>query len=352
MAVVSRIAALLVILPLIGAMVLLVWTGGDPRQVAVLLDGPASSDPTPQQVSVRRGASAATIAAELEQRGLIRSALLFRWLVEVRGVAGKLNAGEYELRPTMTSGEIIELLVRGGHGPRITVIEGWRLEQVAESLEQAGIVSAREFLALTRSPQQARALRPALPPGATLEGYLFPDTYELERDSSALAVVQQMLTQFEERTQGIAARAAARGMTLHETVTLASIIEREAQAPEERPLISAVFHNRLKRGMPLAADPTVQYALATRELRAGVVLAEYWKRELSREDLRIASPYNTYVTPGLPPGPICSPGLAALEAAVAPAPSDMLYFVALGDGRHVFARTYAEHQANLAGMAR
>jgi len=280
--------------------------------------------------------------------GLIRSATVFRIQVELRGAASRLAVGEYELRRNMSAGAIVETLVLG-HTRRtglVTIPEGWRAEEIAQYLDASGVVSAEDFMEVVAGRGGPEA--PTLPPGASsFEGYLFPESYEFGRDVPAEAVLRRFLAEFDRRVdQDVRGMAAHRGLSLHELVTLASIVEREASQPDERGEIAAVFDNRLERGMLLQADPTIQYALVPfGTLAPGTT---YWKRELSFEDLQLGSPYNTYGTAGLPPGPIANPGLAALEA-VANAPArPWLYFVARADGSHLFAETLDGHNQNVA----
>jgi UPF0755 protein len=185
------------------------------------------------------------------------------------------------------------------------------------------------------------------PAGASLEGYLFPDTYQVSPDVTAADLIQRMLRTFDQRVASqMRQQAAARGLTVHQWVTLASIVEREAVIASERPVIASVYLNRLELGMKLDADPTVQYALGYQ-----AQTRSWWKRPLLLEDLEVKSPYNTYKNPGLPPGPIANPGLASLRAVVEAPDTDYYYFVAnkqAGDGSHVFARTIEEHQRNIA----
>ena len=176
---------------------------------------------------------------------------------------------------------------------------------------------------------------------------LFPETYEVAKGASARTLMEMMARQFDKAvTPKLRQQIQARGLTLHQGLTLASIVEREAAIPAEQPVIASVYLNRLRRDMPLQADPTVQFAVANADLTQAAGFG-YWKRELTRDDLRSTSPYNTYVQRGLPPGPICSPGLAALEAVANPAQTEYLFFVAKGDGGHVFAKTDTEHAANV-----
>jgi UPF0755 protein len=226
----------------------------------------------------------------------------------------------------------------------LAVPEGWRVREIADRLESTRVVSGADFITAASVAPPAAFKAPA---GHDLEGYLFPDSYEISVDTTPRELVRRMVQQFERVfDDGLRAKAAERGLSVHEAVTLASIIEREAAIPSERPVISAVYHNRLQLRMILQADPTVQYAVANANLAAAPSVG-YWKRDLTRADLELDSPYNTYLVKGLPPGPICNPGLASLRAAVEPAAVDYVFFVARGDGSHVFARTEPEHQLNV-----
>ncbi|MFN0072868.1 MAG: endolytic transglycosylase MltG [Chloroflexota bacterium] len=310
-----------------------------------VVDRAVSDDTTISVFQVRSGQSALAIGEELQQRGLIRSALTFRLMVESRGVGDRLAAGEYELSPSLTTGEIVDRLTRGDtrRGAVLAIPEGWMAREIAQRLDAEQLLSGKELLELVKG---APPLMSQAPSGASLEGYLFPDSYEIGPRMTTSDLVKSMLAQLERRFDlGLRTKGAERGLTPHQVLTLASIIEREAANAAERPIISAVYHNRLSIGMRLQADPTVQYAVAP--LDPGSVLGGFWKRELSNADLRMDSPYNTYRETGLPPGPICNPGLASIRAAVEPAPVDYMYFVAKGDGQHAFARTEPEHRANV-----
>lgn len=310
---------------------------------------PVSDDPTPVTFTILPGETATQIAQRLADERLIRDANLFRALLRVRGVDTQLEAGDYQLRRNMSMGEIMAIL-QHGRPPTVTLTipEGWRAEQIAGLLKAKGLADPGEFLELVRTGAgfDHDFLSDRSEGVTSLEGYLFPDTYEFEPDATAADLVDRMLTTFGERfTEEMRGQAKAQGLSIHAAVTLASIIEREAQAPDERAVIASVFHNRLEAGMHLNADPTVQYALGYREDSG-----QWWKRPLYLEDLEVDSPYNTYVHLGLPPGPICNPGVAALRAAVKPAETEYYYFVAndvAGDGSHVFAETLEEHNANI-----
>lgn len=316
-------------------------------------DQPASADARREVITVHPGASAGDIGTELERRGLIRSALEFRMVIESRGLAGQLKAGDYEVSPSMRPSEIAQMLASGAvrPSPRLTVPEGWRATQIAQRLDELGVIRGDEFLALVASPGPVRGeIVPA--EAESLEGYLFPETYELDARMTSAQLVARMLEQFNlQFDPELRRRAQGQGLSLHQAVTLASIVEREAVLPAERPIIAGVFLNRLKADMPLQADPTVQYAVANRDLTRALTEG-FWKPALNEEDLEIDSPYNTYRSKGLPPGPICNPGLDALKAVAEPASVPYQYFVARADGSHAFAVTLEEHERNVAEVRR
>lgn len=309
---------------------------------------PAGDDDTPVIFVVEPGETAVTIAHRLEAEGLITDATLFRRLLVYRGADQTLAAGTYQLRRTMTMDEII-LALQSGRPEEIviTIPEGWRAEEIAEHLEAQGLFPAEAYLALVHEPARFQEEFPFLrdlPAGATLEGFLFPDTYRvIKNETTPEAFIRMQLATFDRRvSQELREGMAAKGMSLYEGIILASLVEREAVVDEERPLIAGVFENRWRDGMLLNADPTVQYALGYQEAEG-----TWWKRPLTLDDLEVDSPYNTYKYPGLPPGPICNPGLAAIRAVALAPPTDFYYFVARGDGTHVFARTLEEHVQNV-----
>ncbi len=320
---------------------------------------PAGTDDTPVTFVVQPGETAAEVAQRLQQMGLITDAELFRRYLQYRGMDAGIEAGTYTLRRTMTIPEIAEALQTAHRVEKaLTVREGLRLEEVAAVVAAQTGIPEEEFRSFATTgwrssdlPVQYGFLN-TLPPEATLEGFLFPETYRLPEDATAYDVVARMLATFDARvTEEMRLAGANQGLTLYQMVTLASIVEREAVVPDERPLIASVFLNRLRNGWLLGADPTVQYALGYDE-RQGT-----WWRRLYFDELGIASladidhPYNTYRYPGLPPGPICSPGLASIQAVAFPAQTDYFYFIAdchKNDGSHLFARTEEEHNANYA----
>jgi UPF0755 protein len=294
-------------------------------------------DGAEQFVEIPSGAGPATIAQRLVDAGVVRDPLTFRGALWLSGRARELQAGEYRFDRPMTAMEVVDKLARGEVYRRlVTFREGLTIRDMALVYEQAGLGRADDF---EKAAQDVSAIRD-LDPGATdLEGYLFPDTYSLRRETPATELVTQMAGSFK-KVFGDTLRdgARAQGLTVREAVTLASLVEKETAVPEERPVVAAVYLNRRKLGMPMQADPTVIYAMQ----RAGK-----YQGNIRRDDLQIDSPYNTYRYPGLPPGPIASPGKASLEASAKPAQADYLYFVSRNDGSHVFARTLEEHNRNV-----
>jgi UPF0755 protein len=312
------------------------------------LKRPAGTDDTPVTFVVQPGETAGVIADRLARQDLISDAELFRRYVQHHGLDAGIEAGEFTLRQTMTIPEVARTLQEARRPEQIvTVREGLRLEQVATDVAQQTTIGEDAIRQLTtsgwRDRPYASAYLSVVPDGATLEGFLYPDTYRLPEEATADDLVERMLDTFDERvTPGIGAAARQQGLSLYELVTLASIVEREAVVDEERPIIAGVFLNRLRAEWTLDACPTVQYALGS---------AENWWPPFTLDATDAPSPYNTYQHRGLPPGPICSPGLASIKAAAQPADTDYFFFLAdctKGDGSHLFAETEAEHYANYA----
>jgi len=297
-------------------------------------------------ITVEQGESARSIGDELQRKGVIRSKRLFEVLVALTGVQNKLEAGDYEFDAGLPSIEVVHRIAEGKTASRNVVIpEGRRSEEVGEILEKAGVVSKQDFLdALVKSQYNEPFLSQTS--SASLEGFLFPATYSFFRAAKPGDVVATMLLAFQDK---VASQLQLEGqtLTLDQVVTLASIVEREAQDPAERPIIASVYLNRLRLGINLQADPTVQYALT--QFPLSVSAYGYWKKDLTLDDLKVDSPYNTYVRPGLPPGPIANPGLDSINAVVRPARTNYLFFVAKNDGtgQHAFAETLEEHLANV-----
>jgi UPF0755 protein len=297
-------------------------------------------------VQIPRGTPAAGIARLLEADGVVRSALSFRVLALRRHA--RLEAGEYHFDRPETPEQIFDTLAHGRiYLVTVVVPEGDTMAGIAVQLEAKGVTTRDAFLAAARSPALIADLAPKAP---TLEGFLFPATYQFPRHQPGVRIAEAMVRRFREVwTRTVAARheqqgsGAAANLTPLEIVTLASLVEKETAVPEERPLVASVFTNRLRAHMSLDCDPTVIYALE---------LAGRYNGRLLLADLRVDSPYNTYRRRGLPPGPIANPGESSLAAALAPAPVKYLYFVATGDGGHVFGRTLAEHNRNVAHYRR
>jgi len=309
------------------------------------LDQPASDDATVVSFTIEPGESASAIGERLEELGVVSSARLFYAYVRYHGLGSRLEAGEYKLRRDMTIPEVAAALQHGTiREVEVTIPEGWRMEQVAEYLQKEGIMSAEEFLAAARSGawDDKYDFLKDKPADASLEGYLFPDTYRLPVPATPEDLIVRMLDNFDAKvTPQMRQRAVDMGFTLYEVITLASIVEREAAIPEERPIIASVYLNRLKKGMHLQADPTVQYAKGY-----DPTTGRWWAPMTIEEMSTVQSPYNTFLNPGLPPGPICSPGLDSIKAVLYPAETDYLFFFSRGDGSHVFAKTYEEHLRN------
>ena len=286
-----------------------------------------------QFVEIPRGSSTGVIARRLTEAGVVPNQTAFRLAVYLQNAGGRLQAGEYRFDRPMTVAEVVDKIRRGDvYLIPITFREGLTIKQMAQLFEAKGFGPAAEFVAATRDASQIQPLDPA---ARDLEGYLFPDTYSLPRKTTAEQLVARMLSGFEKAlTDDIRQQAHARALSVRELVTLASLVEKETGKAEERPIVAAVYWNRLKVGMGLQCDPTVIYALE----RAG-----RYTGNLTREDLRFDSPYNTYRYAGLPPGPIASPGKASLAAAANPADVPYLYFVSRNDGSHAFSATLDEH---------
>ncbi len=285
-----------------------------------------------QTVEIPHGAGMARITALLSERDLIRSRLAFRIWARAAGADREIKAGSYALSPGMSAPEILAILTDGREMTvRVTIPEGADLKEIAALLDSAGVAEPATFLARAHDENLIREVAPDAETGS-LEGFLFPDTYFFSRTAGVDGAIRMMADRFSAvMTLALRDRAKELGRSVQEITILASLIEREAKRPEDRPRIAAVFYNRLRLGMPLQSCATVQYALGEH------------KERLLYKDLQVASPYNTYIHPGLPPGPICSPGLASLRAALYPDNSDYLYFVARPDGSHVFSSRYQEH---------
>lgn len=316
---------------------------------------PAGSDPRPRPFTIIPGDAARFVAARLQSQGFITDADLFNLYLRVTGLDRRLEAGNFMLAETMTMPEIAEALQEARFEEvLVTIPEGMRAEEIAERLAENYVIDGERFLSAVRQPRSLDIFDnydflQSLPDGASLEGFLFPDTYRLPVNASTPELIlAAFLNNFESRVGSNGLIGGNSGLSGRDLINLAAIVEREAVQADERPLIASVYVNRLNGncvadvgGTYLQADPTVQYA-------RGVAGNWWWKPQTIEEYSRVISPYNTYLNPGLPPGPIASPGLSAIEATRNPAESVYCFFVATGeDGRHVFAQTLAEHEANL-----
>ncbi len=282
-------------------------------------------------VEIPQGASVRQIASILEEAGLVRDAGKFVAATRVLRLTDRLQAGSYEFGPRFSELKVLMALKYGEvAGRHLTIPEGYRASQIAALLEGVLSIDPAEFMELVHDPEFITSLGLSAP---SLEGYLHPDTYRMRLDTTARGAIETMVAETQRILDDrLTARAESLGMSVHEVVTLASIIEAEAMFDSERRRISAVYHNRLRNGWRLEADPTVRYALGN------------YHRRLLYEDLKVSSPYNTYRNSGLPPGPICSPGRRSVEAAVFPLTNTReFFFVARGDGTHQFSRTFDEH---------
>jgi UPF0755 protein len=288
-------------------------------------------------VDIPPGSGAAEIRRRLIESGIVSDQLAFRAALLWTGQSRGLKAGEYRFDRPMTVVEVIDKIARGDVYERpITFPEGLTIREMAAIYQSRGFGQADDFMKAARDASLISDLDPA---AKDLEGYLFPETYALPRGTPASKLVSAMVARFRDTYMQLqTSRKDSAALSLREIVTLASLVEKETGKAEERPLVAAVYQNRLEQKMPMQADPTVVYAL---------VMAGSYDGNIRKGDLDVDSPYNTYKYPGLPPGPIASPGRASIAAALAPADVDYLYFVSKNDGSHVFAETLAQHNANV-----
>jgi len=296
----------------------------------VKVNQPVGTSHSVQIVDIPPGTAFTQVSHLLHQSGLLESEWFFQVLGRVQRVDRKIIPGEYELHAGMRPTELLAKLVKGEvYEHSVTIPEGYSVVQIADILEQTGLADKQDILRLNRDQTFIHGVNVD---ASTLEGYLFPDTYRFARSMPPEFLVRTFVSRFHEMvTPEMKARAKTMGMTLQEVITLASVIEKETGLAKERALVSGVFHNRLRRNIPLQSDPTVIYALA------------YFDGNIRKADLSVNSPYNTYKVRGLPPGPIANPGLAAIHAALYPTPSNFVYFVSRNDGSHKFSATLAEH---------
>ena len=286
---------------------------------------PAGSSTTNQQFVISEGQSSSEIATNLSEQGLIKSRLAFLVYIKVKN--NYLRTGEYDLNPSLSLKSITDILSTGQIKTlKVTIPEGWRLEQIAQKLEDTKISTYEDFIIAAKGQ----------------EGYLFPDTYEFKANVTAEEIVKKMNSNFEIRTVDL--------KLTPDSLKLASIVEREAKLDEDRPKIAQVYLNRIKIGMKLEADPTVQYSKDTNALKKLSSTAqkdfEFWEPIYKSDYLTVDSVFNTYIKTGLPPTPICNPGLKSINGALNPIPNDYYYFVQTSDGKTYYGRNAAEHEAN------
>jgi len=296
----------------------------------------ASTVPQEISVTIPAGSSNQQIAELLADSGVIKSKYAFLFLSKYLGYDKSLKAGSYVLDSSWNLNKIINELSKGQvQSIKFTIPEGYHIEQIAEKLAAEGLVDREKFLTLANSDIfDYPFLKDIDTEGYLLEGYLFPDTYQVTKGMDELDIIKMMLNRFNQiYDENLRERAKELNLTDHEVITIASMVEKEAKFDEDRPLIASVIYNRLKIGMPLQIDATVQFALGTT------------KPKLYKKDLKVDSPYNTYLNYGLPPGPIGSPGKASILAALYPKETDYLYYLAKSDGTHVFSKTLEEHNA-------
>ncbi|TFE31868.1 endolytic transglycosylase MltG [Cohnella luojiensis] len=329
------------VLSVTGGLLFYLWNGLRP---------PAASS-TPVQITISSGMRAQKVADVLEQSGLIRSAFLFSGWLKIEGEGSRFQAGVYELTPGMTREQIVAKLNNGdivaAATIRFTIPEGFTVQQMAARLSETAGVDKAKFLEVAGKPEllTGSMWTKTLPTDNSLrfplEGYLFPETYEMKRGSTEADIINRMLAELDHKLDQLPedwqSTLEERGLTVHQLLTIASLVEREVVVDDERPIVSGVIQNRLKEKMPLQIDATIQYLL------------DKQKERLLEEDLKVESPYNTYLNAGLPPGPIATPSLKSIEAALYPEESDYFYYVTKKDGTntHLFAVTYKQHQKNI-----
>lgn len=337
----SFLIALGLVVVVSASILLYVWNGLRP---------PAKSA-EPVRVTIEKGMRAKKVGETLEAQGLIRNAFLFSMWLKYKNEGSKFQAGEYDFTPGMTNGDIVAKLNNGetvaAATIRFTIPEGFTVVQIADRLAKEGIVDKDKFMSAVRNPSQLSGSSWVKQiPGSDklrypIEGYLFPETYEMKKGSTESDIIDRMLAELDRKLGTLPEDWQSvledRGWTIHELLTAASLVEREVVVDEERPIVAGVILNRLNKNMQLQIDATIQYLL------------DKQKEKLTNDDLKVDSPYNTYTNKGLPPGPISSPSLKSIEAVLYPADTDYLYYVTKKDGSntHLFAETYKQHQKNI-----
>ena len=294
------------------------------------LDAPTANTGDLRSVAIPNGTPFNQVASMLEKEGVITGSRKFRWLAWFQGIEKEIKAGDYTFRMGMRPSEVIDMLVEGRYTTiTVTIPEGFTVSQIARILQEKGLGREEVFLALSVDPHFIQSFQIK---GNSLEGFLFPDTYQFRKGISEDAILKEMVGRFKQVYSDIyRKRADELGLNQTDVVTLASIIEKETSDPSERYVIGAVFHNRLKKGIPLQSDPTVIYGIRD------------FNGNLTKEDLQTETPFNTYLIKGLPPQPIANPGEESIKAALYPSPDNYLYFVSKNNGTHHFSATLEEH---------
>lgn len=331
-------------------LLIIVIAAGGAGAYAWNLMRPLEASTEPIVFEIKSGTGTSKIAEQLQQEGLIRSGLAFKGYLKWKKQGSNFMAGTYSMNPGVSYEQIVNKLNNGEVVPeemvKFTIPEGYTVLQMADKLSEEGIVDRDEFIKLANDPSAFDVdIIKDIPVDEelryVLEGYLFPETYELKKDSSTHDVMQRMLEEFQTKVNSIPdleKELQEKNLSLHELLTIASLVEREVVVDAERPLVAGVIYNRIQQDMKLEIDATVQYLL------------DKPKARLLFKDLKVESPYNTYLNKGLPPGPIASPSLPSIQAALQPEASDYLFYVTKKDGssEHLFAKTYKEHQQNIA----
>ena len=294
------------------------------------LDAPSGDADAIRLVEIPTGTPFNQVAAMLEKEGVISDSRKFRWLAWFKGIEKEIKAGDYTFRPAMRPSEVIDMLVEGRYTTiAVTIPEGFTISQIARALHEKGLGAKETFLGLSVDSLFIQSLGIK---GDSLEGFLFPDTYQFRKGMGEDEILREMVSRFNDvYTDTYRKRADELGLSQIEVITLASIIEKETSDPSERSVIGAVFHNRLNKGIPLQSDPTVIYGIKN------------FNGNLTKEDLQTESPYNTYLIKGLPPQPIANPGEESIKAALYPSPEPYLYFVSKNNGTHHFSTTLEGH---------
>nr|WP_238162403.1 endolytic transglycosylase MltG [Cohnella sp. AR92] len=311
---------------------------------------PSASD-TPVRVTIAKGMRASEVSEELKDQGLIKNSFLFSIWLKYKNEGSRFQAGEYDMTPGMTREQIVAKLNSGdavaAAAIKFTIPEGFTVVQIADRLSKDGYVDKQAFLDALKNPKAITGSTyiKQIPNDADLryplEGYLFPETYEMKKGSTAADIINRMASELDRKLDSLPedwqSVMEERGLTVHQLLTMASLVEREVVIDEERPIVASVIKNRLDKKMPLQIDATIQYLL------------DKQKEKLTTDDLKVKSPYNTYLNPGLPPGPIASPSVKSIQAVLYPADTDYLYYVTKKDGtnQHLFAVTYKQHQKNI-----